>query len=351
MLNKNHKIATLFGGWNKEREVSIASGEGVHNSLIKMGYNSIKIDVDKNIFTKLTEIKPDLVFNAMHGTFGEDGRMQALLDLLEIKYTHSGVEACAVCMDKILTRKICNDSGAETAEYCIIKKNQNQLNQQKLVSLGKPFVIKPINEGSSVGVEIILDNQNFDLENYQWQFGNEMLVEKYIAGQEIQVAVFDIINLDNEFSQKLFTAFCQIRQKYSPSTNASIEDLKTEFLSKKSIALGAIEIRPKHLFYDYECKYTAGMTEYIMPAEISGEKYLEILAIAEKCYEATKCRGLARIDFILNNKDNGNNKFYLLEINTLPGFTPTSLVPKIAKYYNISFDEIVKFLLENAQNN
>lgn len=305
-MDKNKLVAVLLGGWNSEREVSLRSGEAVYNALISLGYKAVKIDFSRDIFKQIQEVKPDIVFNALHGQYGEDGRIQGVLDILGIPYTHSGITASAICMDKILTRKICQTVGVKSPQYGIVKKGDDENNKQVMFEIGKPFVIKPINEGSSIGVEVILANTKFEIADYEWKFGDEMIVEKYLAGQEIQVAV-----MDNK-------------------------------------ALGAIEVRPKGLFYDYKCKYTAGMTDYIMPAEVSKEKYEEVLRLAEKCHKAFDCKGVSRIDFILNNKDGGDNNFYLLEVNTHPGFTPTSLVPKIAKHVGISFEEIVQYLLDSA---
>lgn len=304
---KNKKIAVLLGGWNSEREVSLRSGEAVYQALITLGYKAEKIDFGRDIVEKIYAVKPDIIFNALHGQYGEDGRIQGLLDILNIPYTHSGLLASAVCMDKILTNKLCESSGILSPKFEVLHKNQNSENKKLIEKIGKPFVIKPVNEGSSVGVEVILQDMEFNIEKYPWKYGDKLIIEKYIAGQEIQVAVLD------------------------------------------GKALGAIEVRPKHLFYDYECKYTAGMTDYIMPAEISKEKYSEILKIAEKCYNVAGCSGVTRIDFILNNKNGGDNNFYLLEINTHPGFTATSLVPKIAKYAGISFEEIIEFLIKSAR--
>lgn len=305
-MNKNKIIAVLMGGWNSEREVSLRSGEAAYEALLKLGYQAVKIDFSRDIFNQIQEVKPDVVFNALHGQYGEDGRVQGFLDILQIPYTHSGITASAICMDKILTRKICQTLGVKSPQYEILKKDDSENNKKAIFEIGKPFVIKPVNEGSSVGVEVILANSKFDISAYEWKFGNEMIIEKYLAGQEIQVAV-----MNNK-------------------------------------ALGAIEIRPKGLFYDYTCKYTAGMTDYIMPAEVKPEKYQEVLELAEKCHKAFGCKGVSRVDFILNNKDGGDNQFYLLEVNTHPGFTPTSLVPKIAKYAGISFEEIVQYLVKSA---
>jgi len=304
---KNKRVAVLMGGWNSEREVSLRSGKAAYQALIKLGYDAVEIDFSRSIAKDLENIKPDVVFNALHGQYGEDGSIQGLLDILEIPYTHSGVMASAVCMDKVLTRKICDLYGVKSPDFAILKKGEAVENNRKILQIGKPFVIKPISEGSSVGVEVILPENNFEIEKYSWQYGDEIIIEKYIAGQEIQVAVMD------------------------------------------GRALGAIEVRPKKLFYDYECKYTAGMTDYIMPAEIAGEKYKQVLELATKCHNSVGCRGVSRVDFILNNKNGGDDNFYLLEVNTHPGFTETSLVPKIARYAGISFEEIVEFLVKTAR--
>ena len=306
-MTKNKHVAVLMGGWNSEREVSLRSGEASYEALIKLGYKATKIDFSRKIFEQLQAVKPDIIFNALHGQYGEDGRIQGVLDILEIPYTHSGIVASAICMDKVLTRQVSAAVGAKSPHYEILKKGEDAKNKEKIFAVGKPFVIKPINEGSSVGVEVILSNMQFDFSKYEWQYGDEIIIEKYLAGQEIQVAV-----MDNK-------------------------------------ALGAIEVRPHGLFYDYKCKYTAGMTDYIMPAEISAEKYAEVLDLAERCHKVVGCRGVSRVDFILNNKDGGDNEFYLLETNTHPGFTATSLVPKIAKHVGISFEEIVEFLVKTAR--
>lgn len=306
-MNKNLHIAVLMGGWNSEREVSLRSGEAAYQALINLGYKASKIDFSRDLFHQIEQDKPDIIFNALHGQYGEDGRVQGFLDIINIPYTHSGILASAICMDKVLTRKICETVGVKSPKYGILKKGADAENKKIMFEIGKPFVIKPVNEGSSVGVEVILQNIQFDLAKYEWKYGEEIIIEKYLAGQEIQVAVMD------------------------------------------GKALGAIEVRPHGLFYDYKCKYTAGMTDYIMPAEISAEKYAEVLDLAQRCHKVTSCSGVSRVDFILNNKDGGDNNFYLLEVNTHPGFTPTSLVPKIAKHVNISFEEIVEYLVKSAR--
>lgn len=308
MSKSKKRVAVLYGGWNSEREVSLKSGQASYDALIKLGYDAVKIDFGRDIVDRLKEVKPDVVFNALHGQYGEDGRIQGLLDILNIPYTHSGIIASAISMDKILTKNICSAYGVLSPKFAVIKKGDDQNNKRILFEeIGKPFVIKPVFEGSSVGVQVILQNMPFDYESFDWKYGNEMIVEKYIAGQEVQVAI-----MDNK-------------------------------------ALGVIEVRPKKLFYDYECKYTPGMTEYVMPAQIPAEKYDEIMDLALRCHKVVGCSGVSRIDFIYNSKDGGDNNFYFLEINTHPGFTPLSLVPKIAAYVGISFEQIVEYLVSNAK--
>jgi len=301
-------IAVLMGGWNSESEISTRSGNAVYDVLIELGYRAVKVNFDRNVAANLQNIKPDIVFNALHGQYGEDGRIQGLLDIMGIPYTHSGALSSAICMDKVIAKKICADIAIKIPKYYLLNKWDGLESQKEILKkIGKPFVIKPINEGSSVGVEIILADMEFNIAKYSWQYGDQVIVEKYIAGQEIQV--------------------CIVNDK----------------------AVGAIEVRPKHLFYDYKCKYTDGMTDYIMPAAISKEKYQEALDLALQCHNITGCKDISRVDIILNNKDQGDNQFYLLEINTHPGFTPTSLVPKAAKYRGISFSDIVESLIKSAK--
>lgn len=292
-----------MGGWTSESEVSMTSGQAAYEALLRLGYRAQKIIFSRNIAEDLREIKPDIVFNALHGKYGEDGRIQGLLDILGIPYTHSGLEASAICMDKALTAKICCAYGVKMPRMEILTKGGAE-NQALINKIGKPFVIKPLDDGSSFGVEVILEGDEFDIENYGWEFGDKMMIEEYIKGQELQVAI--------------------INDK----------------------ALGVLEVRPKKLFYDYECKYSPGMTDYIMPAEISSQKYEEALAISQKIHNLLGCKGISRVEMILCEK---SQEFYFLELNTHPGFTPLSVVPKIAKHVGIDFDEIVQYLISEAQ--
>ena len=305
---KNKNIAVLLGGWNSENKVSRSSGEAVLQALKELGYKKVtKIEFDRDIAKTLAELKPDIVFNALHGKFGEDGKIQGLLDILDIPYTHSGVLQSSLCMNKVVFRKICKAYDILVPQFDILKKGQNKNNQEIINKIKKPFVIKPVDEGSSVGVEVILEDMDFDISNYDWKYGDEIIIEKYIKGKELQVAV-----IDNK-------------------------------------AVGSVEVRPKyHLFYDYESKYTAGMTDYIIPPEIDSKKNQELLDLGLKCHQMVGCKDISRVDFMLNEAD---NKIYLLEINTHPGFTLLSLVPKIAKNAGISFNDIVEYLVNNASCN
>lgn len=306
-MTKNKHVAVLLGGWNTESEVSRESGEASFQALKELGYKVTKIEFDRNISQTLLDLKPDLVFNALHGQFGEDGKVQGLLDILNIPYTHSGVLQSSLCMNKLVFRKICKAYNIEVPPFDILRKGQNQQNQEIIKKIQKPFVIKPVAEGSSVGIEVVLEDMEFKMEDYAWEFGDEIIIEKYIKGKELQVAVID------------------------------------------EKAVGSVEIRPKYnLFYDYESKYTSGMTDYIIPAQIEEKKNQELLDLGLKCHQMVGCKDLSRVDFLMDEKD---GKLYLLEINTQPGFTPLSLVPKIAKNAGISFNEIVEFLVNNASCN
>ncbi len=306
MSNKNKHIVVLLGGWNSENDVSKTSGEAVFKSLIDMGYKATKLEFDRDVARKLIGLKPDIVFNALHGHFGEDGKIQGLLDILNIPYTHSGVLPSSICMNKVLFRDICKSYDILVPSFDVLRKGDDVNNQKVINKIKKPFVIKPIDEGSSVGVEIILEDMDFDIANYKWIYGDEIIIEKYIKGKELNVAI-----VDNK-------------------------------------ALGVIQVVPKNsLFYDYKSKYTSGMTDYIVP-KISDTKTKELLDLALKCHKIAKCKDISRVEFLLDDKD---NKFYLLEINTHPGLTPLSLVPKIAKNQGISFDDMVEYLVNNASCN
>lgn len=296
------KVAVLMGGWSVERDVSLDSARSVVTALKELGHQVIPIDVTLDVpaLVKALDPKPDVVFNALHGVGGEDGVIQGILEAMKIPYTHSGVTASSLSMDKVLARRIFQTEGIPVPPWKII--NFDDLKKEHPMSI--PYVVKPINEGSSKGVTIVHSEEDRMRAIKEWSFGPKVLVEKYIPGAEIQVAV-----IGNK-------------------------------------AIGAIEIRPKVGFYDYDAKYTAGKADHLMPAPLSEEKYQESLDLALKAHQVIGCRGVTRSDFRFNESD---GKFYLLEINTQPGLTNLSLVPEIAAHEGISFPQLVEWMVDQAQ--
>ena len=296
------KIILLMGGPSKERSVSILSGKACYKALKKAGYDVVKID-PKNENLNLSKHKANLAFNALHGQFGEDGTIQKILEKQKIPYTHSGVRSSKIAMDKVKSKIYFIKNKILTPKYKIIRKISDLKNN---ISTNK-FVIKPINEGSSVGV-LIYDNYkkiNFTKIKYYLNKYKKLLQEEYIPGKEIQVAV----------------------------------------MGKKP--LGAIEIQPLRKFYDFKAKYShQAKTKHIMPANINKDLYKKILLIALKAHNVLGCRGVTRSDFRVINK-----KIYILEVNTQPGMTNLSLVPEIAQYRGITFDKLVKWIAKDASIN
>ena len=296
------KIILLMGGPSKERSVSILSGKACYKALKKAGYDVVKID-PKNKNQNLYKYKANLAFNALHGQFGEDGTIQKILEKQKIPYTHSGVRSSKIAMDKVKSKIFFIKNKILTPKYKIIKKISDLKNN---LSTNK-FVIKPINEGSSVGV-LIYDNYkkiNFTKIKYFLNKYKKLIQEEYIPGKEIQVAV----------------------------------------MGKKP--LGAIEIQPLRKFYDFKAKYShQAKTKHIMPANINKDLYKKILLIALKAHNVLGCRGVTRSDFRVINK-----KIYILEVNTQPGMTNLSLVPEIAQYRGITFDKLVKWIAKDASIN
>lgn len=289
---KNKHIAVLKGGMSAEREVSLNSGAACAKALRELGYAVTEIDVGQDLAKKLTEVKPDIVFNALHGRYGEDGCVQGLLEIMRIPYTHSGVLASSVAMDKPLAKIIFAAAGLKVPAGKIVSCKELLSGEP----LPRPYVIKPANEGSSVGVYIVKEGDELPAIT-----GDNWLVEEYIEGREITVAVLN------------------------------------------GKALGVTEIRPKIGFYDYENKYTDGKTEHLCPAPLSEEESKKVMEMAVIAHKSLGCRGLTRSDFRYDGKD-----FYILELNTQPGMTSLSLSPEIAAYAGISFNELVKILVESA---
>ena len=297
------KIIILAGGYSKEREISLTSGKEVYKS-IKNKYRCYFIDPKGDLNHVLKKIKPDIVFNGLHGRYGEDGYIQSILENEKIKYTHSGVLSSFLAMDKYLSKKIFKENNILTPAS-FKHTFSNNINHKKLLSkaniLKFPIVLKPINEGSSVGV-YITNKKNFFKNLNKLRSFNEILIEKYIPGREIQSAVLG---------------------------------------NKK---LGAIELIPKRKFYDYKAKYDKkANTTHIMPADLSKENYNKVNNIALKAHKLLNCRGVTRSDFRFYK-----NKFYLLELNTQPGMTSLSLVPEIAKYNRIEFNQLIELLIKDA---
>ncbi len=296
-------VAILMGGWSAEREVSLVSGAAVAGALVELGHRVSPIDVDRNAGREITELGPDVVFNALHGRYGEDGCFQGLLEVLGIPYTHSGVLASALAMDKPMAKTLFAREGLRCAEGRVVHRDEVLADEV----MEAPYVIKPLNEGSSVGVKIVLEGDNCEPQaDEPWNFGDQVLVERYIPGREIHVAVMG------------------------------------------DAAVGAVEIRPKGRFYDYQAKYTEGFAEHLMPAPMAPERYRESLDIALRAHVALGCRGVSRADLRFDEESAEEGGFYLLEINTQPGLTPLSLVPEIAAHSGIGFVELVEWMLEDA---
>jgi len=304
-MNAPLDIAVLVGGVSSEREVSLVTGEAVVAGLREFGHAVRTIDTGDGIAALVDALTPapDAVFNALHGRFGEDGTVQGLLELLQIPYTHSGVLASALAMDKPMAKRLFEDAGIRCAEHRIATRRQ-VLNGDVLP---RPYVVNPMNEGSSVGVQIVTDETNGPaLTENDWPFGDRIMVERYIAGREITVAVMG------------------------------------------DRALGVTELRPVSGFYDYEAKYTDGKTDHIIPADLP-EAVAEIAReYALKAHETLSCRGVTRADFRYDDAAGGAEAVYLLEINTQPGLTPLSLVPEQAAHAGISFPELVNWMVEHA---
>ena len=300
------KVLILGGGISKERLISLETAKEVFRELVVKKYKVLICEPDKNLINKINRFKPDVIFNALHGQFGEDGFIQTILESQKIKYTHSGVIASSIAMDKEISKKIFLKNKILTPKYIKINFNKNKKIDKELIrkidqKLGFPVVIKPINEGSSVHV-YICSKKNIIQKINKLKFYKEILVEEFIAGREIQVAI----------------------------------------LGKKK--LGAIELKPKRKFYDYEAKYNVkAKTQHIIPVDISHDNLKKVLNIAFKAHNLIGCKGVTRSDFKFFK-----GKFYLLEINTQPGMTKLSLVPEIAAYNGMSFIDLIEWILKDA---
>lgn len=312
-VRTNQNIALLYGGFSAERAVSLTTGAGCATALEALGHRVTRIDVTRDIgalIGQLTAPKPDLVFNALHGRFGEDGCVQGLLNMLAIPYTHSGVLASALAMDKPSAIDMFRAAGLP----CVASKVVTLADLAAGDPLPRPFVLKPTNEGSSVGVHIVKvgDNQNLvELMGADWPPDAPIMAEVYVPGRELSVAVMG------------------------------------------DQALGVIELRPKAVFYDYNAKYTAGVSDHFMPAPISPAVAEQAMAAALAAHRTLGCRGISRSDFRYDdtgvNNRGEDGQLALLELNSQPGMTPLSLVPEIAAYRGISFQDLMQWLVDHAQ--
>lgn len=298
------KIGVLMGGLSAEREVSLSSGKAVLQALKEKGYNVVAVDVGKDVHKAIERSRIEVAFIALHGRWGEDGVIQGLLEAMGIPYTGSGVVASALGMDKIRSRWIFERHGLPVPEYVVAGEVEEAKKAIDHVGWNFPLVVKPSREGSSVGVSIVREEGSLaEAIERALSFGHPILIERYIAGREIQVGILD------------------------------------------DRALGAIEIRPKVDFYDYNAKYTEGLAEHLFPAPIPEEKYGEALHLGLTAHKLLGCEGGTRVDLRL--EEGGN--FYILEVNTLPGMTPLSLLPEIARGVGIEFPELCERILLGAR--
>jgi D-alanine-D-alanine ligase len=307
------KVAVIMGGRSSEREVSLRTGAQISRALQSKGHDVVQLDLDEELFNRLRELRPVVAYIALHGRFGEDGTVQGLLELLGIPYVGSGVLASALGMDKVMCKKVFASDGIPVPRDTVVHKHQLEtLQREELVdriikAVGLPLVVKPNAEGSTVGVSIVKTRESiWSALVDAFKLDETVLIEEFVSGREITVAV-----IGNEHPT----------------------------------ALPVIEIVPKNEFYDYEAKYTAGMSEHIIPARITGEQTAEAQRLAVEAFRSIGCRGFARVDFIVRETD---GRPIALEINTLPGMTETSLVPDAARAAGVAFPDLVEKLLRYA---
>ncbi|WP_371432880.1 D-alanine--D-alanine ligase [Novosphingobium sp.] len=309
-LPKLH-VAVLMGGWSNERPVSLMSGEGVARALEERGHTVTRIDMDRAVALRLAEAKPDVVFNALHGVPGEDGAVQGMLDLMGLPYTHSGMVTSVIAIDKELTKQALVRHGIAMPQGTMVRTPD----LHRADPLPRPYVLKPVNEGSSVGVAIVTAEGNYGNPisaeaKGPWQEFDELLAEPYIRGRELTTAV--IAGADGPW------------------------------------ALGVTELRPKSGFYDFDAKYTEGMTDHICPAEIPAEITEACKDMALRAHVLLGCKGTSRSDFRWDDEQPGLSGLFLLEVNTQPGMTPLSLVPEQARHVGMSYADLVEAIVADA---
>lgn len=304
-MTKKH-VAVLMGGFSSERPVSISSGNACADALEAEGYRVTRVDVGHDVGAVLAELKPDVAFNALHGPYGEDGLIQGVLEYLEIPYTHSGVLASALAMNKEQAKRVSRAAGIPVAESKVV----NRFDIRGEHPMVPPYVVKPVAEGSSFGVVIVREDQSHPpqiVSSLEWNYGEAVMVERYVHGRELTCAVMG------------------------------------------DVALGVCEIIPTgHAFYDYDSKYVPGGSKHETPAKISPNIYQKIQTLALKAHQAIGCRGVSRSDFRYDDRHSENGEIVWLEVNTQPGMTPTSLVPEIAAHAGHSFGDLLSWMVEDA---
>jgi D-alanine-D-alanine ligase len=306
---KNTKVAVLMGGWSAERKVSLSSGEACGEAIKRLGYQTFLIDVKREtIQSILADLQPEVAFNALHGKWGEDGCASALLETMQIPYTHSGVLASAVAMHKEKSKVLFRAAGIPVADSKMVDLEVAASSHP----MALPYVLKPVAEGSSVGVHIVDHTSNApkaSILEHRDIYGDQVMVEKFIPGRELTCAVMG------------------------------------------DVALGVMDIVPQIGFYDYEAKYAAGGSEHIYPADVPHEVYRKCQKMAIQAHQALGCRGISRSDFRYDDTQGGSGEVILLEVNTQPGMTGTSLVPELAKHAGHPFDELINWMLQDASIN
>lgn len=304
-MNDMH-VAVLMGGFSSERPVSLSSGNACAEALEGEGYKVTRVDVDRDVAAVLASLRPDVVFNALHGPFGEDGTIQGVLEYLAIPYTHSGVLASALAMDKQQAKHVAKAAGIPVAEAKVMDRHEFT-NEHPIAT---PYVVKPVREGSSFGVVIVKEGQSHPpqiITSPEWKYGSQVMVERYVYGRELTCGVMG------------------------------------------DVALGVTEVIPNgDAFYDYDAKYAVGGSSHVIPAQISPNIYQKIQSLALEAHRAMGCRGVSRSDFRFDDRFSEDGEVIWLEINTQPGMTPTSLVPEMAVHAGRTFGGLVRWMVEDA---
>jgi D-alanine-D-alanine ligase len=299
------RVAVLMGGWSSERSISLVSGEACAKALAEAGYDVTPVDVGRDVAAVLSDLRPDVAFNALHGPFGEDGAIQGVLEVLGIPYTHSGVLASALAMHKVRAKPILAAAGVPVAESVALTRQEAAREH----AMEPPYVVKPIQEGSSYGVVIVRQGANSpprELLSADWRYSDEVMVERYIPGRELTCAVIG------------------------------------------DRALDVIEITTEGRFYDFEAKYRPGGSIHTLPARLLPIVYQNVRMLTLRAHQALGCRGVSRSDFRFDEREDGSGELICLEVNTQPGMTPTSLVPEMAAYAGMSFRDLVSWMVEDA---